>query len=192
MPPLGHSSESAQVDLLYATADEQRYKASASRRRSLPVLRLTGYYGTDSADKSLFGGARDFRFFEGGLTVRWAIFDRGMNLSEARQLAYRQRAAEAAALSLSGEFRRDRSEEQRLLDESATAVAELAEIVSQHAILRDAAERAYAAGQESYMNAIRAYRSHESAHGRASRFITSGPRLFHFEFRHSGERPAGS
>lgn len=160
---LGHSSESAEVDLLYATADEQKYKAQASRRRSLPVLSLSGYYGTDSADKSLFGGPRDFRFFEGGLTVRWAIFDRGMNLSEARQLTYRQRAAEAAALTLSGELRRDRSEERRLLDESATAVAELAEIVNQHAILKDASSRAYAAGQESYMNAIRAYLSHESA-----------------------------
>ena len=160
---LGHSSESAQVDLLYATADEQKYKAQASRRRSLPILSLSGYYGTDSADKSLFGGPRDFRFFEGGLTVRWAIFDRGMNLSEARQLTYRQRAAEAAALSLSGELRRDRSEERRLLDESAAVVAELAEIVNQHAILKDASARAYAAGQESYMNAIRAYLSHESA-----------------------------
>jgi outer membrane protein, protease secretion system len=160
---LGHSSDSPEVDLLYATADEQKYKAQASRRRSLPVISLTGYYGTDSADKSLFGGPRDFRFFEGGLTVRWAIFDRGMNLSEARQLAYRQRAAEAAALNLSGELRRDRSEERRLLDESAEAVNELAEIVNQHAILMDASTRSYAAGQESYMNSIRAYLSHESA-----------------------------
>lgn len=160
---LGHSHPSPQVDLLYATAEEQRHKARASRFRSLPIVSLTGYYGIDNAEKSLFGGPRDFSFFEGGVTVRWAIFDRGMNLSDARQLAYRQRAAEAEALAVSGELRRDRAEERRLLDESAVAVGELAEIVKQHAVLMDASARAYAAGQESYMNAIRAYLSHESA-----------------------------
>lgn len=161
---IGRSVPSAEVELLYARADEERHQAAASRRATLPVLSLTAYYGMDDAQASLFGGPRDFRFFEGGLSLRWAIFDRGMNYSEARQAAQRQRAAEQAARARSGELQRDRSQTRRLLEEAGSAVTELAEIVDQHEVLMTTSARAYAAGQESYMNAVRAYLAHESSY----------------------------
>jgi outer membrane protein TolC len=161
---LGRSHESPDVEVLFAAADELGHQASSLRRSTLPVFSLSGYYGSDDSEKSLFGGARDFRFFEGGLTVRWVFFDRGMNYSQARATEHRRRAAEAAAFARSGELRRNRTESRRLLTEAATVVAELADIVAQHKTLNEATSRAYEAGHESYMNAIRAYLSYESAY----------------------------
>jgi outer membrane protein TolC len=159
----GRSVPSPEVELLYARAEEERHKAAATRRRTLPTFSLVGYYGMDDAEASLFGGPRDYRFFEGGIAMRWAIFDRGMNYSEARQSAQRQRAAEAAARARSGALQRDRGQARRLLDEAAAAVRELGEIVAQHEVLMTSASRAYAAGQESYMNMVRAYLAYESS-----------------------------
>lgn len=157
------AARSVDVDILRAQVDEMGHQASASRRRTLPVLSLVGQYGFDDAGGSLFGGPRKFSQYEFGVAVQWAVFDRGMNYSEAREHAYRQRAKEAELRAVAQEKDHGDALAVKILEQSAASVAELEELVEQHKVLMIASARAYEAGQESYANSITAYLAYESA-----------------------------
>lgn len=150
------------VELMTAEASEIGHQASAAKRRSLPVLSLYSQYGLDNAGGSEFGGSREISGCEVGLAVKWDIFDRGMNYSEARELNYRKRAKEAELHALAAASGRTDRRGHQLVEQTAAAEADLADLVKQHDILRDASARAYDAGKESYLNSINAYLSYES------------------------------
>lgn len=156
------SARTPAAELVTAEAAEIGHQATATQRRSLPVLSLYSQWGLDSAGGSEFGGARDLSNYEVGLAVRWDIFDRGMNYSEARELKYRQHAKEAELRALAATSGRTDQRGRQLVEQAASAEADLADLVKQHEILRDASARAYDAGKESYLNSINAYLSYES------------------------------
>jgi outer membrane protein TolC len=156
------SDRSVAVDVLTAQAAELGHQSTAASRRSLPVLGLYTQYGYDDAGGSEFGGAREVSTFEIGLAVRWDIFDRNMNRSEARELSLRRRAKEAELRAASAIATQTSGYDARLVEQSVTSTADLADLVKQHEVLRDATARAYDAGKESYLNAINAYLACES------------------------------
>lgn len=153
----------AAVAILEAEASEIGHRSAAAARRSLPTLGLYAQYGLDSAAGSVFGGARDLNAFEVGVVLRWDIFDRGINRSEAREWNYRCLAKEAELKAVLAEQERAEEYGRGLLDQSGDGIAELADLVKQHEVLQTASARAYAEGKESYMNSITAYLAYEAA-----------------------------
>lgn len=152
----------AQAGVLGEEIAEIGHNATATRRRSWPVISLYGQYSIDNASGSVFGGARDLTTVEGGLMVRWDVFDRGMNRSEARELTYRRRAKEAQLAALLTEQSRADEHGRAMLERADDGVSELEDIVKQHEVLQEATARAYAAGKETYINSITAYLTYES------------------------------
>lgn len=162
-PPLpAEQSRLASAGILGAEVDEIGHQSAAAARRSLPTVGFYAQYGLDKAGGSVFGGSRDFNAFEVGVVVRWDIFDRGMNRSEAREFTYRQRAKEAELKALQSEHARIDEYGRELLDQAGDGVAELADLVQQHEVLQEASARAYEAGKESYLNSITAYLAYEA------------------------------
>lgn len=155
--------ENAEVESLRAEVDELGSLAAASQRRSWPSLSLYGQYSFDDADGSLFGGAREIEDLELGVAVTWNVFDRGQNRSRAKEYYFQKRAKEAEL-----EARKTAREQQdtysmELLSQSNRSVVELKDLMEQHKILVDAADRAYEEGKQTYIDSITAYLAYESS-----------------------------
>ncbi|MDF3059289.1 MAG: hypothetical protein K0R17_3504, partial [Rariglobus sp.] len=148
---------------LQAEIDEVAHQATVSRRRSWPVLSLYTQYALDNAGGSVFGGSRELQNYEVGVAVKWDIFDRGINRSEAKEFTFRQRAKEAELKALQGDLQKAEVHSRQYLDQATASVGELAELVKQYEALKDTSVRSYEAGKESYMNSITAYLAYESA-----------------------------
>ncbi|MFA6285777.1 MAG: TolC family protein [Opitutaceae bacterium] len=152
----------AEIERLKAEAAEASNQGIAAKRRSWPVLSLYGEYGFDNAGGSSFGGPRDQSLYAAGVVVKWDIFSRGMNRSEAREFAYRKQAKEAELRAMSADRQKADVYSKEFLDQSNRSVAELADLMKQYEGLRDSSARAYEAGKDSYINAITAYLACES------------------------------
>lgn len=148
---------------LQAEIDEVGSQATVARRRSWPVLSLYSQYALDNAGGSVFGGSRELQNYEVGLAVKWDIFDRGINRSEAKEFTLRKRAKETEMKMLQGDLQKAGVYSRQYLDQATASVGELAELVKQYEILKDASARSYEAGKESYVNSITAYLAYESA-----------------------------
>ncbi len=152
---------------LQAEADELGHQAAAVKRRSWPVFSLVAHYGLDNGGNPEFGGIRDgnrdLNYFEGGIAVRWNIFDRGMNNSEAKEFELKQAAKQAELQDRINERARMVTNSKELLEHSKRNVDELAHLVNEYRVLRDSSSRAYKAGQGSYVDSITAYIAYESA-----------------------------
>ena len=163
----GEAVEPAELKGLRAEVDEYAHQASAVKRRSWPVLSLVAHYGLDNGGNPQFGGLRsgdrDLNYFEGGIAVRWDIFDRGMNNSEAKEIELKRQAKEAELQERINERERLTANSKELLKYSKRSMNELAGLMEEYRVLRDSSARAYKAGQGSYMDSISAYIAHESA-----------------------------
>jgi len=155
-------SQTAEIERLKAEAAEADNQSIAAKRKSWPVLSLYGEYGFDNAGGSSFGGPRDQSIYEAGVAVKWDIFSRGMNLSEAREFSYRKQAKEAELRAMGADRQKADVYSKETLEQSNRSVAELSDLMKQYEGLRDSAARAYEAGKESYINAITAYLACES------------------------------
>jgi len=158
----GPRTQAAEIDGLKAEMNEAASQSTAARRRSWPVLSLYGAYDLDTAGGSVFGGSRDLSNYGLGLSVKWDIFSRGMNRSEARELAYRKEAKEAELKARQAEQDKAAVYNREFLEQSDRSVAELVDLTKRYEGLRDSAARAYEAGQGSYVNSITAYLAYES------------------------------
>jgi outer membrane protein TolC len=158
---------SAELKGLQAEADEFTHQASAVKRRSWPVFSLVAHYGLDNGGNPEFGGIRngnrDLNYFEGGIAVRWNIFDRGMNNSEAKEYELKQQAKQAELQEKVEERAQIAANSKELLKYSKRSVNELTRLVDEYKVLMDSSARAYKAGQGSYVDSITAYIAYESA-----------------------------
>lgn len=154
--------QSAEIEGLRAEVAETASQSETAKRRSWPVFSLYGAYDFDNAGDSVFGGPRDMSEYAVGLSVKWDIFSRGMNRSEARALAYKKEAKDAELKALMAQSEKAGTYGKEFLDQSDRSVAELTDLVKQYQGLQDSAARAYEAGKESYVNSITAYLAYES------------------------------
>ncbi|MCB1235464.1 MAG: TolC family protein [Verrucomicrobiae bacterium] len=160
-------ADTAEIAMLQAEAEEISHQATATRRRSWPVLSLYSHYGTDHGGSAEFGGFRndyrDLNYAEAGVVVRWNLFDRGMHRSEAKELELRGRAKEAELEEVVRERDRAASLDQTLVYHAQNSLDELDELRREYAVLEEAAEKAYRAGQGNYINFISVYLAREAA-----------------------------
>lgn len=157
-----NGSQQAELEILQAEASELDHQASAAKRRSWPVLSLFGRYNLDKDGGSVFGGPLDIRTYGVGVAVKWDIFDRGMNLSEAKELNYRKQAKEAELKGILDEQARADAYGRELLNQMNRSTNELVDMVQRHKALMEISARAYAEGKESYLNSISAYLAYEA------------------------------
>lgn len=152
-----------ELERLQAEIDEVDHQATVARRRSWPVLSFYTQYALDNAGGSVFGGSRELQNYEIGLAVKWDIFDRGINRSEAKEFTYRKRAKEAELKALDADRQTAEVHSRQYLDQATASVGELADLVKQYEALNKAAARSYEAGKESYINSVTSYLAYESA-----------------------------
>ncbi|MCF6313051.1 MAG: TolC family protein [Verrucomicrobiales bacterium] len=156
-----------EVKNLRAEVEEFHHQSRAVKRRSWPVLKLVARYGIDNGGNPEFGGLRtgdrDLNFFEGGLALRWNIFERGMNNSEAKEIELKKEAKKAELQQMMEDRDQLATYSKELLKHSRTSMNEFKSLMKEYKILKDASARAYEAGKGSYIDSVTAYMAYESA-----------------------------
>lgn len=162
-PELAAAGTLTEVDALRAEMGVFASMAETARRETWPRLQLVGTYEYDDADDSVFGGARTVSQYEVGVAIRWDIFDRAANYSEAREMDYLRRAVEAEMLQAQAlRTRRMAVVEEAAANSESNIEATRARLERMQAV-SEAKARGYDAGTETYIAMVNAFLQKEGA-----------------------------